>query len=58
MDALPGQWHTCVRMKYLLDKSGDEICQELGIATTNYWQIIHRAKLQLRRCIESNWFAN
>jgi RNA polymerase sigma-70 factor (TIGR02943 family) len=58
MEALPAQWHTCVKMKYLLSKNGDEICQELEIAPTNYWQIIHRAKLQLRQCIENNWFAN
>ncbi|MBW6480430.1 MAG: sigma-70 family RNA polymerase sigma factor [Bacteroidales bacterium] len=57
MEALPDNWHSCVRMKYLLNKSGDEICQELGIAPTNYWQIIHRAKLQLRQCIDSKWFA-
>ncbi len=58
MEALPDKWYTCIKMKYLVNKSGDEICQELKIAPTNYWQIIHRAKIQLRQCIESNWFAN
>ena len=58
LEALPESWNTCVRLKYLLQKSGQEICQELNIATTNYWQIIHRAKLQLRECIEQNWFMN
>jgi len=56
LEALPDSWNTCVRLKYLLQKSGQEICQELNIAPTNYWQIIHRAKLQLRECIEHNWF--
>lgn len=58
MEALPGNWYSCIRMKYLMNKSGNEICQELEIAPTNYWQIIHRAKLQLRQCIENNWYAN
>lgn len=58
MDALPEHWHICVRMKYLLSKSGEEICQELNITPSNYWQIIHRAKLQLRSCVEQNWFKN
>lgn len=58
MDALPEKWSTCVKLKYLSEKSGDEICQELDIAPTNFWQIVHRAKLQLRDCVENNWFKN
>jgi len=56
LDALPGKWGVCVKLKYLTEKSGDEICQELDITPSNYWQIIHRAKLQLRDCVEKNWF--
>lgn len=56
MDALPEAWSTSVKLKYLMSKKGDEICQELGITPTNFWQIMHRAKLQLRECIENNWF--
>jgi RNA polymerase sigma-70 factor (ECF subfamily) len=56
LDALPEKWSTSVKLKYLTEKSGEEICQELGIAPTNFWQIVHRAKLQLRNCIEHNWF--
>jgi len=55
IDALPEQWSLGVKLKYILDKKAKEICQELGVSTTNYWQIIHRAKLQLRDCIENNW---
>jgi len=39
-----------------MDMESEEICQELEITPTNYWQIMHRAKLQLRECIENNWF--
>ncbi len=58
MDALPENWNICVRSKYLSEMSSEEICQELDIAPTNFWQIIHRAKLQLRECVENNWFKN
>lgn len=58
LDALPVQWSTCIKLKYLMNKKGDEICQEVEISTTNYWQIVHRAKLQLRECVENNWFKN
>ena len=57
-DALPEKWNTCVELKYLMNKNGEEICQELDITPTNFWQIIHRAKLQLRGCVEENWFKN
>jgi len=56
MDALPEKWSASIKLKYLMNKKGEEICQELGIAPTNYWQIIHRAKLQLRDCIDMSWF--
>jgi RNA polymerase sigma-70 factor (ECF subfamily) len=52
----PKKWNLCVKLKYLSGKRGEEICQELEISTSNYWQIIHRAKLQLRDCVGSNWF--
>ncbi|MBN2807669.1 MAG: sigma-70 family RNA polymerase sigma factor [Prolixibacteraceae bacterium] len=56
LDALPEKWSTSVKLKYLMEKNGEEICQELGISPSNFWQIVHRAKLQLRECIENNWY--
>lgn len=58
LDKLPEKWNICIKYKYLTDKKGDEICQELELSPTNYWQIIHRAKLELRNCIEKNWYKN
>lgn len=48
---LPPNWRAVVEMKYLRKADAHEICQELGISVTNYWQQIHRAKLKLRACI-------
>jgi RNA polymerase sigma-70 factor (ECF subfamily) len=42
-------------MKYLEDLDSVEICKALGITSSNYWVLIHRAKLQLRSCLEKNW---
>ncbi len=42
-------------MKYLDDLDATEICKALGITSSNYWVLIHRAKLQLRACLEKNW---
>ncbi len=56
MDKLPSKWNSALQLKYMDEKEGKEICQELDITPTNFWQILHRAKLQLRECIETNWY--
>lgn len=43
-------------LKNMEDLSSDEICKELSISSSNYWVLMHRAKLQLRACLEKNWF--
>lgn len=42
-------------MKYVDDLNSEIICKELNITPSNYWVILHRAKVQLRACIEKNW---
>ncbi len=41
--------------KYLDEMDSEEICKKLDVTASNYWVIMHRAKLQLRQCIERNW---
>lgn len=43
-------------MKYIDEHESNFICKVLQITTSNYWVIIHRCKLQLRSCLEKNWF--
>lgn len=52
---LKAQWRAIFTLKYLEDLKSEEICKELAISPSNYWVIMHRAKLVLRRCIEKNW---
>lgn len=56
LGGLPENWFAVIHLKFLKGKKGNLICQELGITDTNLWQMLHRAKLQLRRCLEENWF--
>jgi RNA polymerase sigma factor (sigma-70 family) len=49
---LPEKWSLAISYKYFSDEKTDAICQELNISTSNYWQIIHRAKLLLKKCVE------
>ncbi len=57
IDHLPALMNTCIRLKFLDEKKGEQICQELGISPTNYWQLVHRAKLHLRDCLDKYWFS-
>lgn len=58
MDKLSDMGKKIFNGKYLEEKESGEICKDLSITTSNYWVIIHRAKLQLRGCLEKNWFSN
>jgi len=33
-----------------------EICNLLSISESNLWVMLHRARMALRRCLETNWF--
>ncbi|MDO7844807.1 sigma-70 family RNA polymerase sigma factor [Hymenobacter sp. M29] len=51
---LPAQQEAVFVMRFVEELSAEEICQELGLTASNYWVIVHRAKLQLRRCLEKH----
>lgn len=53
---LPEKWAAVFTLKNMEDLDSEEICKELQIAPSNYWVIMHRAKLQLRECMQINWF--
>ena len=52
---LPVSWKNVIVSKYIDHKKGKEICKELNITPSNLWQMAHRAKLQLRTCLDKNW---
>lgn len=43
-------------MKYINEEDSEKICKDYGISSSNYWTIIHRAKLLIRNCLEKAWF--
>lgn len=42
-------------LKLIEEQETEIICKELGITDTNYWVMVHRAKLLVRNCLEKNW---
>jgi RNA polymerase sigma-70 factor (TIGR02943 family) len=41
-----------IKLKYMDEVKSGEICKLLNISSSNYWVIVHRAKLKLRDCME------
>lgn len=56
IEHLPSQWRITVKRYYIEQKKADKVCNELGIASPNLWKILQRSRMQLRKCIELNWF--
>jgi len=56
IDNLPEKYAIVFRMKTILGIETEDICKELGITPSNLWVMIHRARTQLRTCMEKNWF--
>lgn len=53
--ALPPKWASCFALKNIEEMDTEQICKELDITPSNYWVILHRARLRLRECIQKNW---
>jgi len=56
IDNLPEKYAIVFRMKTILGYETEDICKELEITSSNLWVMIHRARTQLRGCMEENWF--
>lgn len=56
MDELPERVAKCFALREMDGHDTSTICELLGISTSNFWVIMHRARLHLRRCIEFGWY--
>lgn len=43
-------------LREMEELAAEEVCKVLGITPTNLWTQLHRARLLLRKCLETNWF--
>lgn len=53
---LPDRLADAYCLRELSRLESKEVCEVLGIAPTNLWTQLHRARLMLRQCLEENWF--
>ncbi len=56
--SLPEKYRIVFMLKTVQHYETEEICKELDITPSNLWVIIHRARIQLRNCMEEKWFKN
>lgn len=56
LEHLPSRQGRVFLMREWLELDSGAICQELGIAPTNLWIMLHRARLRLRECLQLGWF--
>ena len=58
LEKLPEKTAQAFSLREIDAMDSKEVCKVLGITSTNLWVILHRARLQLRQCLETNWFEN
>lgn len=54
---LPSSTARVFTMRELFEMEAHEICRELSITESNLRVLMYRARMALRQCLESNWFA-
>ncbi|MEK9629203.1 MAG: sigma-70 family RNA polymerase sigma factor [Nitrospinota bacterium] len=57
LNGLSEKFHRLFVLKEIEGLSSEEICKEFNVKPTNLWVMLHRARNQLKLCIESNWFS-
>jgi RNA polymerase sigma-70 factor (ECF subfamily) len=53
---LPKKIATVFNLREVDGIESRDICELLNISENNLWVMLHRARMALRRCLETNWF--
>jgi RNA polymerase sigma-70 factor, ECF subfamily len=57
VDRLPAKTGRVFMMREWLEKEVEDICAELDITANHCGVMLYRARMQLRDCLDRNWFA-
>lgn len=58
MTQLPKRLAHAFSLCELDEMQSDVACKLLEVSPTNLWVMLHRARLRLRQCLETHWFAS
>jgi RNA polymerase sigma-70 factor (ECF subfamily) len=56
IEKMPAKLVPVFLAKFIDEEESEIICKDFNITPSNYWVIIHRAKVLMRSCLEKNWF--
>src|SRR5581483_3369081 len=56
LSKLPGRMASAFSLREIDDIDSREVCETLAISASNLWVLLHRARMQLRRCLEVHFF--
>jgi RNA polymerase sigma-70 factor (ECF subfamily) len=55
LKGLAGQSGRVFALREIMELEAEDICKDLGLTQSNYWVLMHRARLRLRQCVERGW---
>jgi RNA polymerase sigma-70 factor (ECF subfamily) len=56
LERLPPRTAEVFTLREMEELGTAAICKLLGVSATTVWVMLHRARMQLRRCLERHWF--
>jgi RNA polymerase sigma-70 factor (TIGR02943 family) len=56
LSRLPSRMANAFSLREIDDIGSKKICEVLNISTSNFWVLLHRARMQLRQCLEIQFF--
>jgi len=58
LERLPARTARVFMMREWLELDTEEICRQLDVTASNVWVMLYRARVQLRECLDLQWFGN
>ena len=55
LKGLAGKSGRVFALREIMELDAEDICKDLGLSQSNYWVLMHRARLRLRQCVERGW---
>jgi len=55
LDKLPPRLRQAFVLRHVDEQAADDVCEAVGVSSTNLWVMLHRARLRLWRCLSVNW---
>ncbi len=53
---LPAKQRVVFQMRDIVGEESEAVCKQCEITTTNLHVLLHRARMALRKCLETHWF--